>query len=87
VLVVDTTGFLAHPEGYAFDLPSSVSKRMTERFSLSEDRKHLDYEITVEDREYFSAPLTHRGQWDYRQDQKPTGLPCDLDIARRFIDE
>ena len=83
-LVVDTNGFTAHPEGYAFDLPSSVAKRVTERFTLSADRRHLDYEAIVEDAEYLAVPVTHRSQWDYRPEQKPSGVPCDPEVARRF---
>lgn len=83
-LVVDTVGFAAHPEGYAFDLPSSAAKHVVERFRLSEDRKHLDYEATVEDPEYLAGPVAHRAQWDYRPELKPSGLPCDPEVARRF---
>lgn len=83
-LVVDTIGFTAHPEGYAFDLPSSTAKHMIERFTLSADRKHVDYVAIVEDSEYFAEPVTHRSQWDYRPEQKPSGLPCDPEAARRF---
>jgi hypothetical protein len=83
-LVVDTVGFTAHAEGYAFDLPSSAAKRIVERFTLNADRKHLDYEATVEDSEYLAEPVTHRSQWDYRPEQKPSGLPCDPESSRRF---
>jgi hypothetical protein len=83
-LVVDTVGFSAQPEGYAFDLPSSAAKHVVERFSLSTDRRHLDYEATVEDAEYFTAPVTHRSQWDYRPDLKSANLPCDPEAARRY---
>jgi hypothetical protein len=83
-LVVETNGFTAHPEGYAFDLPSSAAKRVVERFTLNADRKHLDYEATVEDPEYFAETISHRAQWDYRPEQKPSGLPCEPEVARRF---
>ena len=83
-LVVETTGFTAHPEGYAFDLPSSAEKRIVERFTLNADRKHLDYEATVEDPQYLAQTVSHRGQWDYRPEQKPSGLPCEPEVARRF---
>jgi hypothetical protein len=86
-LVVETAGFAAHPEGYAFDLPSSAAKRIVERFTLSADRKHLDYQAIVEDPEYLAEPVTHRGQWDYRPERKPSGLPCDEESARRFATE
>jgi hypothetical protein len=86
-LVVETVGFTAHPEGYAFDLPSSSAKRVVERFTLNADRKHLDYEATVEDPEYLAETVTHRTQWDYRPEQKPSGLPCEPEVARRFASD
>jgi hypothetical protein len=83
-LIVETANFSAQPEGYAFDLPSSTARRVVERFSLSADRKHLEYEATFEDPEYFAAPVTHRSQWDYRPGLKPANLPCDPEAAGRF---
>jgi hypothetical protein len=87
VLVVDTVGFAAHPEGMGFELPSSAMKHIIERFALSEDRKHLDYQITVEDSEYLSQPVTHRAQWVYRPAQRPSGIRCDPEVARRFLSD
>ncbi|HEX6992724.1 MAG TPA: DUF6152 family protein [Gammaproteobacteria bacterium] len=87
-LVVDTIGYRAHPDGYSFDLPSSASKHIVERFTLTADRKHIDYEAVVEDPEYLAAPVTHRARWDYRPEQKPSNVPCDRDAAGRFtLDE
>lgn len=83
-LVVDTVAFAAHPEGYAFDLPSSAAKHIIERFTLSADRKHIDYEAIVEDSEYLAEPISHHSQWDYRPGQTSPGLPCDREVARRF---
>ena len=83
-LVVDTSGFTAQAEGFGFDRPSSGAKHVVERFSLSADRKHLLYEATMEDSEYLQGAVTHRSQWDYRPDQKPTKNPCDAAAARRF---
>jgi hypothetical protein len=85
-LVVDTRGYAAHPDGLAFDMPSSAAKHVVERFALSPDRKHLDYEAVVEDPEYFAAPITHRAQWDYRPEQRPSNLPCDSAAASRFAE-
>jgi hypothetical protein len=85
-LVVETRGYAAHPDGLAFDMPSSASKHVVERFTLSADRKHVDYEAVVEDREYFAAPLTHRAQWDYRPEQRRSNLPCDSTAAARFAE-
>ena len=86
-LVVDTTQFTAHSEGLAIGLPSGPRKHVVERFSLSEDRKHLDYEVVVEDPDYLEAPVTYASQWDYRPDLAPTGIACDLDVARKFLSE
>jgi hypothetical protein len=86
-LVVDTVGYAAHPDGYAFDLPSSASKHVVERFALAADRKHIDYEAVVEDAEYLTAPVSHRAQWDYRPEQGPSNLPCDTAVAGRFAEE
>lgn len=83
-LVVDTIGYAANPQGYGFDVPSSAAKHVVERFTLTADGKRLDYEAVVEDREYFTAPVTHRSQWDYRPGQQPSGLPCDREAASRF---
>jgi hypothetical protein len=86
-LVVDTAGYAAHPDGLAFDVPSSASKHIVERFTLAADRKHLDYEAVVEDPEYLAAPVTHRAQWDYRPEQRPSNLPCDSAAASRFAEQ
>lgn len=86
-LVVDTAGFAAHPDGYAFDLPSSASKHIVERFTLSPDRKHIEYEAVVEDPEYLTEPVAHHSRWDYRPGQAPSNLPCDPAVAAQFTED
>ncbi len=86
VLVVDTVGFTAHPQGLGFRFPSSTAKHIVERFALSEDRRHLNYEITVEDPIYLTAPITARTTWDYRPGQALSNAPCDPASAARFLD-
>ena len=86
-LVVDTTQYADHREGLAFGIPSGAGKHTVERFSLSEDRKHLDYEIMLEDPEYLVEPVTYSSQWEYRPELSPSGLACDLDVAQRFLSE
>ena len=83
-LVVDTAGYAAHPDGYSFDLPSSASKHLVERFTLTADRRHLAYEAIVEDPEYLVTPVTHQARWDYRPGQAPSNVPCDPEISGRF---
>jgi hypothetical protein len=83
-LVVDTVGFTAQAEGLAFDFPSSAAKHVRERFAVAAGGKHLDYEVTVEDPQYFAAPITYRAQWDYRPEQKSSGMACDPKLAAQF---
>lgn len=83
-LVVDTVGYAPQPDGFAFDLPSSASKHVVERFTLSADRKHLDYSAVVEDPEYLATTVSQGAQWDYRPVQEPSNLPCDPEVAGRF---
>lgn len=86
-LVVDTTQYADHREGLAFGIPSGAGKHTVERFSVSEDRRHLDYQVILEDREYLEGTATHSSQWEYRPDLEPTGLACDLEVAQRFLTE
>jgi len=86
-LVIDTAGYAAHPDGYAFDRPSSAAKHVIERLTLTADRKHIDYEAFVEDPEYLAAPIVHRSQWDYRPEQRPSNVPCDAESASRFVED
>lgn len=86
-LIVDSVGYAAHPDGFAFDLPSSASKHVVERFTLADDRKHIDYEAVVEDPEYLTGPVTHRARWDYRPEQRPSNLPCETESASRFAEQ
>ena len=83
-LVVDTVGFTAQAEGLAFDFPSSATKHVRERFALAPGGKQLDYEVTLDDPEYFTAPITYRAQWNYRPEQKSSGVACDPAVASQF---
>lgn len=86
-LVIDTVGFTEHPEGMGFGLPSGLGKHMVERLSLSPNRRHLNYEIMVEDPEYLTEPIHAAASWEYRPDLEPSGADCDLESARRFLED
>ncbi|HEY3515956.1 MAG TPA: DUF6152 family protein [Gammaproteobacteria bacterium] len=86
-LIVDTVGFTAQAEGLAFDFPSSAAKHVRERFAVAAGGKQLDYEVTVEDPEYFAAPITYRAQWDYRPEQQSSGMACDPKLAAQFTQD
>ena len=86
-LLVDTIGFTAQAAGMGLAFPSSEAKHLVERFSLSDDRKHVEYEATVEDPVYLTAPATVRSRGDYRPGQAMSDEPCDPAVARRFLSE
>jgi hypothetical protein len=87
VLVVDTIGFAPHAEGIGFGMPSSASKHLVERFALEQDRQHLRYEVTVEDPVYLAEPYSQSAQWAFYPDLRPSAVPCDLEVARRYLRE
>lgn len=87
VLVVDTIGFAPHAEGIGFGMPSSASKHLVERFALEPDQLHLRYEVTVEDPVYLTEPYRQTAQWVFNPDLQPSGVPCDLDVARQYLRE
>jgi hypothetical protein len=84
-LVVDTVSFLPHEEGMGLGMPSSSRKHLVERFKLDADRRHLDYDVTVEDAAYLKEAVHHSVQWEYSPDLVPSGVKCDLDVARRYL--
>jgi hypothetical protein len=49
--------------GSGTDLPSSAQKKVSERFSLSEDGLTLNYDYTLEDPTYLSQPFSGRLQF------------------------
>lgn len=86
-LVIDTTHFAEHRDGNALGLPSGLRKHLVERFSLTEDRRHLKYEFELEDPDWFTAPVKQSIQWDYQPQLKPSGVKCDVAAASRFLKE
>jgi hypothetical protein len=86
-LVVETTNFKEHPMGLSTSVPGSTQKKLTERFSLAEDGKALDYSGTLEDPVYLAKPVQFSGKWEYRPGMPFSNQKCDLEIARRFLNE
>lgn len=87
VLVVDTVAFLPHAVGVGITTASGPDKHLVERFTLAEDRRHLQYDIVLEDPAALTEPGLMSVQWDYRPDLEPTGVECDVDAARRALEE
>ena len=85
-LVVDTIAFAPHPIGIAVAVPSGPSKHLVERFALAPDRRHLRYDLTLEDPAGLTGPATLSSEWEYRPDLEPSGVACDPEIARRLLE-
>ena len=88
VLVVDTANFADHRSGNGSGVPSGAQKHLVERFELSADRTQLSYTFWVEDPEYLDEPVTATLDMRYRPDLPAmTPIPCDPEIARRFLED
>jgi hypothetical protein len=87
-LVIDTIGYEPNGSGVGANVPSSPGKHTVERLTLSQDRRRLRYEITVDDPVYLSAPGTLTQQWDHRPDLdfSPPSEVCDDEVAARYRD-
>lgn len=86
-LVIDTVAFAVHPVGVSIGVPSGPEKHMVERLTLTEDRLHLQYEFTMEDPAQLAEPVSFSMLWDHRPDVQPSGVACDPEIARRYLEE
>jgi hypothetical protein len=78
-LVIDTVDF-------APSLTSSRDLHAVEHLTLAEDKRHLNYEATMEDPEHWTEPVTLSTVWDYRPDVEPSGATCDPQNARRYLE-
>ena len=87
VLVVETTNFTDHPMGLSMSLPGSARRRLTERFALGDDRKTLIYSGVVEDPVYLTQPAQWSGKWEYRPTMRHSNQKCDVEVARRFLQQ
>ena len=90
VLVVETTNFAANRAPFfgrparAEGVPSGLSKRVVERFELSEDGTYIDIDFTLEDPEYLAEPFEATVRWYYAPHFEYLGFDCDPENARRF---
>lgn len=86
-LVVETTNFKEHAMGLSTTLPSSSQKKLTEKFTLSEDGKTLLYSGVVEDPLYLVKPAEWSGKFQYRPGMPQSNQKCNVELARRFLDD
>lgn len=85
-LVVDTVAFEPNPVGIMVGVASGPDKHLVEKFMLSEDRRHLTYDVTLVDPAALTAPGSFSVQWDYRPDLEFSGVACDPDAAREILE-
>jgi hypothetical protein len=85
-LVIDTVAFTPHPVGIAIAVPSGPSKHLVERLALAADRRHLRYDMTIEDPAGLTARASISTQWEYRPDLEPSGVACNPESARRVLE-
>ncbi len=85
-LVIDTIAFEPNPSGLFVNIPSSAQKHTVERLTLTDDKRRLRYETTVEDPVYLGKPSSFTMLWDYRPDLKPSprSEACDQKVAGRY---
>ncbi len=85
-LIVETSNFTENTTGIADALPSSIEKRLVERFALAADRQSLVYSFVLSDPVYLLEPVTSETRWLYRPNVDFELVPCDPDATRSFLD-
>jgi hypothetical protein len=76
-----------HAVGVMIGIPSGPEKHLTERFTLTQDRRHLRYDVTIEDPLHLAAPGSLSVQWEYRPDLAPSGVACNPEAARKVLQQ
>ena len=87
VLVVDTRNFADHRSPYQIGVPSGAQKHVVERYRLTDDRRRVIVEFTLEDPEFIAEPLSHSRELIFAPDMTIERFDCDLDSTRRFLPE
>ena len=86
-LVVETTNFTEHPMGLSMSVPSSDQKKLVERFTLADDGKSLIYEGTIDDPKYLTQTASWSGRLQYRPGMPLSNQKCNVEVARRFLND
>ena len=86
-LVIETTNFTENSIGNVFSIASGVSKNIVERISLNNNGSTATYSFTLTDPDYLAAPVAGSYEWHYRPDVSVSSEACDLEVARRYLEE
>ena len=87
VLVVETVHFASHRSGNGRGLPSGAENRLTERYRVGDDRTRLFVDYVLDDPEYLVEPLEDTFGWTYSPHMDLIPFSCDVDVARRYMEE
>lgn len=87
VLLIDTTNYTEHPMGLGMNLPGGLGKHLSERLEVNPDGKGITYSGLMVDDEYLAEPVEWSGQWQYRPNMEHSNEVCDLEVARRFLND
>jgi hypothetical protein len=82
-LVIHTVGFAPPRTPNLIPVPTHPGTQLTEKLTLMEDRRYLQYEVTLDAPEYLAEPATFRATWEHRSDLEPSDVACDPEAARR----
>ncbi len=85
-LLIDTTLFSEESIG-DYALATGPEKHLTERLALSDDGRTLRYDFTLEDPAYLLEPVSGGGVWEFRPELEPSLVECDIEAARRDLEE
>jgi hypothetical protein len=86
-LVVETTNFRDHAMGNSTSVPGSTQKKVIERFTISDDGKQMIYAGEMEDPVYLAQPVKWSTQWEYRPTMQHSNQKCDVEVARKFLQQ
>lgn len=82
-LVIDTVGFAPSQAPDLVLLPTLPDTHLVEKLTLAPDRRHLEYEFTIDVPGYLTEPATFRATWDHRPELEPSNEVCDPETAQR----
>ena len=85
-LVIDTANFKYQENGHA-GFPSSHRKHLVERYTLSDDGTEIRIDLTLEDPDYLTAPLTHTYRWQHSPHVTRMPYSCDTESALEYLAE
>ena len=78
-------GYKPHVSGLFSGIPAGSRKHTVERLTLTADRLHLRYQVTIKDPQYLAAPATLDMLWDHRPDLDFARVPCDQKVSDRYL--